>query len=222
VEEEPKKRRRTTEDSEKASQKKKSKKAKEEAVEEVEEEELAPLPLVAPVDDSFASLPIDDTLKNAIADMGFTKMMPVQQQSIPVRFVSGVVFLKSGFSFLLYLFFTIRFRPAHFWTVNSFPSLDTPLFPVLWIFLFCFLVSDRSSSALLYRPLLPTSPLFLRRPPLYPLQQGLLGRDILGSAKTGSGKTLAYLVPSIQLLIKAEFKPRNGVPSPLFFLAYLG
>ena len=36
------------------------------------------------------------------------------------------------------------------------------------------------------------------------------GNDVLGAAKTGSGKTLAFLLPSVELLCKAEFKPRNG------------
>src|SRR5690606_23139575 len=38
----------------------------------------------------------------------------------------------------------------------------------------------------------------------------LAGRDLLGQAKTGSGKTLAFLIPCIELLYKAKFKPRNG------------
>jgi ATP-dependent RNA helicase DDX18/HAS1 len=38
----------------------------------------------------------------------------------------------------------------------------------------------------------------------------LSGRDLLGSAKTGSGKTLAFLIPAVELLAKAKFKPRNG------------
>jgi ATP-dependent RNA helicase DDX18/HAS1 len=38
----------------------------------------------------------------------------------------------------------------------------------------------------------------------------LEGRDLLGQAKTGSGKTLAFLIPSVELLVKASFKPRNG------------
>jgi ATP-dependent RNA helicase DDX18/HAS1 len=38
----------------------------------------------------------------------------------------------------------------------------------------------------------------------------LTGRDILGAAKTGSGKTLAFLIPALELLSKAQFKPRNG------------
>ncbi|KAJ2084176.1 ATP-dependent RNA helicase [Coemansia sp. RSA 988] len=38
----------------------------------------------------------------------------------------------------------------------------------------------------------------------------LAGRDVLGAAKTGSGKTLAFLIPTIELLSKLRFKPRNG------------
>ncbi|XP_049849903.1 uncharacterized protein LOC126320453 [Schistocerca gregaria] len=38
----------------------------------------------------------------------------------------------------------------------------------------------------------------------------LMGRDVLGSACTGSGKTLAFLIPAVQLLVEAGFKPRNG------------
>lgn len=38
----------------------------------------------------------------------------------------------------------------------------------------------------------------------------LTGRDILGAAKTGSGKTLAFLIPAIELLSRAKYKPRNG------------
>ena len=38
----------------------------------------------------------------------------------------------------------------------------------------------------------------------------LEGKDVLGAAKTGSGKTLAFLIPAIELLSKAQFKPRNG------------
>eukprot|EP00941_MAST-03F_sp_MAST-3F-sp1_P003832 g3832.t1 len=38
----------------------------------------------------------------------------------------------------------------------------------------------------------------------------LAGKDLLGAAKTGSGKTMAFLVPAIELLYKASFKPRNG------------
>ena len=39
---------------------------------------------------------------------------------------------------------------------------------------------------------------------------GLTGKDILGAARTGSGKTLAFLVPAIENLRAANFKPRNG------------
>lgn len=38
----------------------------------------------------------------------------------------------------------------------------------------------------------------------------LEGRDLVGAAKTGSGKTLAFLIPSIDLIYKLKFKPRNG------------
>lgn len=38
----------------------------------------------------------------------------------------------------------------------------------------------------------------------------LEGKDVLGSAQTGSGKTLAFLIPAIELLSQAQFKPRNG------------
>ncbi|KAM4562036.1 ATP-dependent RNA helicase DDX18 [Fundulus diaphanus] len=38
----------------------------------------------------------------------------------------------------------------------------------------------------------------------------LEGRDILAAAKTGSGKTLAFLIPSIELINKLKFMPRNG------------
>ncbi|KAH7104510.1 DEAD-domain-containing protein [Auriculariales sp. MPI-PUGE-AT-0066] len=38
----------------------------------------------------------------------------------------------------------------------------------------------------------------------------LAGRDVLGAARTGSGKTLAFLIPSIELLCRMKFKPRNG------------
>src|SRR5690349_9903054 len=39
---------------------------------------------------------------------------------------------------------------------------------------------------------------------------GLSGRDLLGAARTGSGKTLAFLIPAVELLHEAQFKPRNG------------
>lgn len=38
----------------------------------------------------------------------------------------------------------------------------------------------------------------------------LMGKDVLGAARTGSGKTLAFLIPAIQLLVEAKYKPRNG------------
>ncbi|EJW84000.1 DEAD box polypeptide 18 [Wuchereria bancrofti] len=38
----------------------------------------------------------------------------------------------------------------------------------------------------------------------------LQGRDVIASAKTGSGKTLAFLIPAVELLIKLEWKVRNG------------
>ncbi|KAF8528058.1 DEAD-domain-containing protein [Hysterangium stoloniferum] len=38
----------------------------------------------------------------------------------------------------------------------------------------------------------------------------LAGKDVLGAARTGSGKTLAFLIPSIELLCRLKFKPRNG------------
>uniref|UniRef100_A0A6B2KZY3 ATP-dependent RNA helicase n=1 Tax=Arcella intermedia TaxID=1963864 RepID=A0A6B2KZY3_9EUKA len=42
------------------------------------------------------------------------------------------------------------------------------------------------------------------------IPHALLGRDILASAKTGSGKTLAFLIPAVELLLKAHYKARNG------------
>jgi len=38
----------------------------------------------------------------------------------------------------------------------------------------------------------------------------LEGRDLVGAAKTGSGKTLSFLVPSVELVSKLKFMPRNG------------
>jgi ATP-dependent RNA helicase DDX18/HAS1 len=38
----------------------------------------------------------------------------------------------------------------------------------------------------------------------------LAGKDLLAQAKTGSGKTLAFLIPCLELLYRAKFKPRNG------------
>lgn len=43
----------------------------------------------------------------------------------------------------------------------------------------------------------------------------LAGKDVLGAARTGSGKTLAFLIPSIELLCRWKFKPRNGTYSSL-------
>ena len=57
----------------------------------------------------------------------------------------------------------------------------------------------------LTHPPLPSSPL-----PIQAIPALLQGRDILGSARTGSGKTLAFLIPAIEMLTKANFKPRNG------------
>ena len=39
---------------------------------------------------------------------------------------------------------------------------------------------------------------------------GLAGRDILGQANTGSGKTLAFLVPTIEMMNRLQWRPRNG------------
>lgn len=45
---------------------------------------------------------------------------------------------------------------------------------------------------------------------------------MLASAKTGSGKTLAFLIPAVELLVKLEWKARNGtgviVISPTRFI----
>lgn len=38
----------------------------------------------------------------------------------------------------------------------------------------------------------------------------LEGRDVLAAARTGSGKTLAFLIPSVELIYKLKFMPRNG------------
>merc|ERR1712156_719389 len=38
----------------------------------------------------------------------------------------------------------------------------------------------------------------------------LEGRDLVGATKTGSGKTLSFLVPSVELVSKLKFMPRNG------------
>ena len=37
------------------------------------------------------------------------------------------------------------------------------------------------------------------------------GKDIMCTAKTGSGKTLAFLIPALELLIKADFQQSQGV-----------
>ena len=52
----------------------------------------------------------------------------------------------------------------------------------------------------------------------------LTGRDVLGAARTGSGKTLAFLVPSIEILCRLKFKPRNGawIPSMILGLVLIG
>lgn len=38
----------------------------------------------------------------------------------------------------------------------------------------------------------------------------LRGQDVLAQAKTGSGKTLSFLIPSVELLARAKWLPRNG------------
>jgi superfamily II DNA/RNA helicase len=38
----------------------------------------------------FSSLPIDDTIKMALRDMGFETMMPVQQNCVPVIYTSSL------------------------------------------------------------------------------------------------------------------------------------
>ena len=42
------------------------------------------------------------------------------------------------------------------------------------------------------------------------IPQLLEGFDLVGAAKTGSGKTLSFLIPSIELIDKVRFLPRNG------------
>ena len=49
----------------------------------------------------------------------------------------------------------------------------------------------------------------------------LAGKDVLGAAKTGSGKTLAFLIPSVELLYKMRFLPRNGEPG-VVVIAFTG
>lgn len=78
----------TPRDSKKDKAKKEKRKETDEAEEEKVAEPLPDLPLVSPADTKFTSLPIDESLKSAIADMGFENMMPIQQQSIPVRSLS--------------------------------------------------------------------------------------------------------------------------------------
>ena len=41
----------------------------------------------------------------------------------------------------------------------------------------------------------------------------LRGHDVLAQAKTGSGKTLSFLIPSVELLARAKWLPRNGTGS---------
>ncbi|ORC92997.1 putative ATP-dependent RNA helicase [Trypanosoma theileri] len=38
----------------------------------------------------------------------------------------------------------------------------------------------------------------------------LSGRDLLAEAKTGSGKTLAFLIPVVEIIARAGFRPKNG------------
>lgn len=42
------------------------------------------------------------------------------------------------------------------------------------------------------------------------IPQALAGRDILAEAKTGSGKTLAFLIPIVEILTRAGFRPQSG------------
>lgn len=42
------------------------------------------------------------------------------------------------------------------------------------------------------------------------IPHALAGRDILAEAKTGSGKTLAFLIPIVEILTRANFRPHNG------------
>ncbi|MFM7859420.1 MAG: DEAD/DEAH box helicase, partial [Flammeovirgaceae bacterium] len=39
----------------------------------------------------------------------------------------------------------------------------------------------------------------------------MTGIDMLGRAKTGSGKSLAFLIPAVELLVRADFKQEMGV-----------
>ena len=66
-------------------------------------------------------------------------------------------------------------------------------------------LSDNTSKALSQMGFSKMTPVQARAiPPL------LAGKDVLGAARTGSGKTLAFLIPSIELLCRLKFKPRNG------------
>lgn len=42
------------------------------------------------------------------------------------------------------------------------------------------------------------------------IPQSISGRDIVAAAKTGSGKTIAFLIPAIELLLKAKFSVKHG------------
>ena len=42
------------------------------------------------------------------------------------------------------------------------------------------------------------------------IPEALKGRDLLAEAKTGAGKTLAFLIPIVEILSRAKFKPENG------------
>lgn len=66
-------------------------------------------------------------------------------------------------------------------------------------------LSDNTSKALSQMGFSKMTPVQARAiPPL------LAGKDVLGAARTGSGKTLAFLIPSVELLCRLKFKPRNG------------
>jgi DEAD/DEAH box helicase len=69
-------------------------------------------------------------------------------------------------------------------------------------------LSENTSKALSQMGFSKMTPVQARAiPPL------LAGKDVLGAARTGSGKTLAFLIPSIELLCRLKFKPRNGEQS---------